>query len=386
MRLPNPAAGRTFGPDRLAPVEHPGLQKVLADALSDGNGGFVAGADPRTHPSPENPYARLINAGGPALPGRATNRFDAAISALSSFLGNPQVAAPRHADGGPGLYTHTDEHQGYLRAAQWLGTGPNHFDPALPIPQQFTNLHTWVHHLGPGAASLAFRVVPEIDPRTGTIARDPQNHPVTSMQPLVVVYPPGADGPVWWDPVTGETWDHPPASAVATTARLGFLVIPPGRTVDPPAAPPAAGSSTTDTAPRSPAGRDGTAAAGTFEPLREPSGNAGTEAESAGTKRPLPEPRPDEPAAKKPLLEAAQQVSSGHFPRDSGPHRRRSRCRGSRCGYRCSHRYPPARIRRRGWPTPRTAGASARVAYAWPSTRGSRRRSRTPCATVAGIS
>ncbi|MEV0108818.1 toxin glutamine deamidase domain-containing protein [Nocardia sp. NPDC050799] len=279
MRLPDPAATRTFGPGRLDPVEHPGLQKVLADVLRAGSGNFVVGADPRTYPTSENPYGRMINAGGPALPGRTTNRFDAAISALSSFLGSPQVAAPRHADGGPGLYVQTDEPQGYLRAAQWLGTGPNHFDPALPVPQQFTHLHNWVHHLGPGAAALAFRVVPEIDPRTGTIARDPQHRPVTGMQPLVVVYPPSADGPVWWDPVTGETWDRPPASAVATTARLGFLSIPPGRTVDPPAVPhaPSPGGSAAGEAPHSPAGagdrRGDPTADGSFEPLRDPIGN-----------------------------------------------------------------------------------------------------------------
>ncbi|MEU4313330.1 toxin glutamine deamidase domain-containing protein [Nocardia sp. NPDC024068] len=274
-RLTDPAQSRTFGPGHLDPVEHPGLQKVLEDALTDGSGGFVAGADPRTFPTPGDPYARMINAGGPALPGRASNKIDAALSALSSFLGNPQVAAPRHPDLGPNGFDGKDEQSGHVRAAQWLQSTPNYFDRSQPVAQQYTHLHNWIHHLGQGSAALVFSVVPQRDPGTGAILRDPQNRPVTIMQPTVIVYPPSASGPVWWNPVSGETWDGPPENLVRATAGFGFIPIPPGRSVDTspaaPVPPPAAAGPT----PPGPAGAPGDrreAGNTRFEPLADPSG------------------------------------------------------------------------------------------------------------------
>ncbi|MGW0180846.1 toxin glutamine deamidase domain-containing protein [Nocardia sp. NPDC003345] len=271
-RLPDPTLGRTFGPHHLDPVEHPGLQKVLEDALRDGTGGFVAGADPRTYPNPVNPYGRMINAGGPVLPGRAANKFDAALSALSSFLGNPQVAAPRHPDLGPNGFDGKDERGGHERAAQWLQSRPNYFDRSEPVAQQYSHLHNWMRHLGPGSAALVFSVIPQRDPATGAVLRDPQNRPLTIMQPTVIVYPTTASGPVWWNPVTGETWESPPQNLVVSTAGFGFIPIPPGRAVDTSPPPPASVPSATTAGPAGTPGDRGNTASTRFEPLTDPSG------------------------------------------------------------------------------------------------------------------
>ncbi|WP_280489335.1 toxin glutamine deamidase domain-containing protein [Nocardia carnea] len=231
LQLPDPATSRTFGPGNSNPDLHPGLQQVLESALRDGSGGFVTGAHPGTHPSAAAPYGLLVNGGGPDVPGRRSNNFDAALSALSSFLGTPRVAAARYPDSAAGPGDRAAEADSARRAARWAGGNLHRFPAEQPMTQQFANLHTWVHHLGPGSAALVFSAVPERDPATGSILRDPQGEPVIRVHPTVVVYPPAASGPVWWNAVTGETWDHPPADLVAITGRLRFIPIPAGSTV-----------------------------------------------------------------------------------------------------------------------------------------------------------
>nr|WP_280463325.1 toxin glutamine deamidase domain-containing protein [Nocardia carnea] len=230
LQLPDPATSRTFGPGSSNPDLHPGLQQVLESALRNGSGGFVRGAHPGTHPSAAAPYGVLVNAGGPDVPGRRGNHFDAALSALSSFLGKPRVAAAQH-PGSAGLGSRAADADTARRAARWAGGNLHRFPDEQPMTQQFTNLHNWVHHLGPDSAALVFSAVPERDPATGAILRDPQDQPVIRVHPTVVVHPPAAAGPVWWNAVTGETWDHPPADLVAITGKLRFIPIPPGSTV-----------------------------------------------------------------------------------------------------------------------------------------------------------
>ncbi|MFD4405718.1 toxin glutamine deamidase domain-containing protein [Nocardia sp. NPDC058499] len=256
LQLPDPAANRIFGPGNSNPDLHPGLQQALESALGDGSGGFVEGAHPGTHPSTAVPYGLLVNGGGPHVPGRRSNYFDAALSGLSSFLGKPRVAAARLPDSALGPGSRAADTDSARRAVRWAGGNLHRFPAEQSVTQQFANLHNWMQHLGPGSAALVLSAVPERDPATGTILRDLRNEPVIRIHPTVVVYPPAASGPVWWNAVTGETWDHPPADLIAITGRLRFIPIPPGSTIVEPAAPSPAGTSA-QPSPRNPTGTHG---------------------------------------------------------------------------------------------------------------------------------
>ncbi|WP_058852963.1 toxin glutamine deamidase domain-containing protein [Nocardia jinanensis] len=280
VRLADPAQSRRWGSRQLDQLEHPGFQKALEDALRDSDGNFVTGADPRTHPTPESPYGTMVNGGGPALPGRATNKVDAAISGLSSYLGRPQVAVPRHPDLGYGLYNRKDEFRGNNRIYEWLQTRPDSFDPSLPLPRQFDALHQWVSHLGPGAAAVVFTATPQVDPHTGFPARDAwMNIVMGPAEPsLLVLFPETAQTPVWWDPVTGETWEGPP-DLPSAAVWSGFVAIPPGRSIEP--TPPAQPSPASTSSAR-PA-LSGTITDGSTESRREP--DSGRE---SGPRTPVP--------------------------------------------------------------------------------------------------
>jgi hypothetical protein len=74
-------------------------------------------------PDPRGTWIRLINAEGPSEdPFRATNAVDCALSVISTWHGEPVVAAPRHPEydrvGRPSLL---GEVGGVARAEQWLG-------------------------------------------------------------------------------------------------------------------------------------------------------------------------------------------------------------------------------------------------------------------------
>lgn len=239
-RLPDPSKSRRYGHGRLAGLEHPALQTSVEQALRDDSGNFVAGADPATYPSPENPYGWRINLGGPSGTGREGNKWDAALAGLASFLGFPLAAVPLHPDPGSGRPTGSDEAEGVGRACQWLQSRPNEFSADLDLPDQYTALHTWIAMLGPGAAALVFRAIPETDPDTGERVRDEHGKTrISHFEPLVIGYPTRQSednphppsGPRWWDPANGDSWSHPPEALIADSAGLGFIVVPPGRSV-----------------------------------------------------------------------------------------------------------------------------------------------------------
>jgi hypothetical protein len=152
MLLADITDSRRFERFHLDRLEHPGHQKALEDALRDRHGNFVAGADPRSYPTPDLPYGKLVNAGGPTTPERRYNRVDAVLSGLSSFLGRPQVAVPRHPDSGLGLHYHDDENGALHRLQYWGRTSLGRFGSEVgPESAHFGALHDWVDGLGPGS-------------------------------------------------------------------------------------------------------------------------------------------------------------------------------------------------------------------------------------------
>ncbi|MBF6082021.1 hypothetical protein IU485_11690 [Nocardia cyriacigeorgica] len=203
----NPSETRVESEQRLAPVEDPSYQEDVEDALRNGNE-FTVGADPRNHP-----YGRLINDGGPTVIGRSNNCLDCSLSALSSFYGNPQVSAPRWPDELPDgtIDRRSGEDGGPTRAAGWLNSSWNyHSGTGAPIADQFAQLHNQVAAMGPGSSALVIN-----EWATG------------GSHATVIVYPPGASGPVWWDPQSGATSDTPPAWMTDNSTRLWSIPISP---------------------------------------------------------------------------------------------------------------------------------------------------------------
>lgn len=223
-RFENPSDTRIEGPQRLDEVEDEAHQTRVEDSLRQGNR-FVVGADPRTHP-----YGQLINDGGRTVDGRSNNCLDCALSALSSFYGNPQVSAPRWPDtlpdGSPD--TRGGERGGPERASQWLGENWVAFNN-MPIPGQFQALHDLISRQGPGSAALVGNYWHARDAH-GNLEYDHNGNPVVAGgHATVVLYPPGSSGPVWWDPQAGETSDAPPHTLVQGSCYLQFIPIdPPG--------------------------------------------------------------------------------------------------------------------------------------------------------------
>ncbi|NKX88757.1 hypothetical protein HGA10_15740 [Nocardia coubleae] len=218
-RFPNPSDTRVHGPNRLEPVEQATYQHDVEDQLRNGNS-FVVGADPRT-----NQYGRLVNDGGPHVPGRSNNCLDCSLSALSSFYGVPQVSAPRWPDSLPDG-TRDDrngEVGGTARAAAWLGETPLHFG-GVPIPAQFQALHDHVAAMGPGSSALLINTWQAY--KNGIPQFNPDGSPeIDGAHATVIVYPPGASGPVWWDPQSGQTFDTPPPAMVARSVALHFYPV-----------------------------------------------------------------------------------------------------------------------------------------------------------------
>ncbi|BCB82510.1 hypothetical protein Pflav_089200 [Phytohabitans flavus] len=220
---------RVVGPDNLAPIESPQYQQDLQQALDTGNG-YEELADPSTHP-----YGQMVNDGGPSVPGRSNNCLDGSLAALSSFYGDPQVAAPRWADVNPdGTPDHrSGEADGLRRAVDWLGdtwTGPPPGTPgdpagrAVAVAGQYADLHAQIAAAGPGASALVVADWISIDSATGQPNVDANGDVVREdAHAFVIVYPRGASGPVWWDPQSGRTWDSPPAAFVSATHTLWHI-------------------------------------------------------------------------------------------------------------------------------------------------------------------
>ncbi|UGT65086.1 hypothetical protein LTT61_22500 [Nocardia asteroides] len=223
----NPSDTRVVDHHRLDNVESPDFQHDVEDSLRNGNG-FDRFADPRTHP-----YGQLVNDGGPEVTGRSNNCLDCALSALSSFHGVPQVSAPRwadiiHADPHNPNYAEVDrrsgERGGLERASTWLG-GPWLSYSGMPVPAQFDALHHYVDGLGPGSAALVTSWFPALD-ANGDVVLDSNGSPeIISGHATVVVYPAGADGPVWWDPQHGLTTDAPPGYLVDDAVAMECIPI-----------------------------------------------------------------------------------------------------------------------------------------------------------------
>lgn len=221
-RFSNPSDLRAFGPHQLAPVEQARFQTDVEDHLRNGNE-FTIGADPRT-----NSYGGAINDGGPTVRGRRNNCLDCSLSALSSFYGRPQVAAPRHndkkSDGTPD--NESGEASGLGRAAQWLGAGLLHFG-GISIAEQYQALHDHIAALGPGSSALVVNSWHAQD-KYGNFVYNADGSPVIDgSHATVIVYPPGATGPVWWDPQSGMTSDVPPSWMVDASVTLDFTPINP---------------------------------------------------------------------------------------------------------------------------------------------------------------
>jgi hypothetical protein len=91
----------------------PHLQRDLCQAVADGV----------RFPDPRGTWLRLINGEGPGEdPFRATNALDCALTVVSTWHGEPVVAAPRQPEydrvGRPSL---RGEPEGAARAERWLG-------------------------------------------------------------------------------------------------------------------------------------------------------------------------------------------------------------------------------------------------------------------------
>ncbi len=221
----NPAEARIYGPGQLRPVEDPAYQTAVENALRTSNGEYLRHADPRS-----NEYGSLINDGGHTVPGRSNNCLDCSLSALSSFLGDPTVSAPRFLDRlHNGLIDmRSGEQAGLRRAADWLGEPVRPVSPSLPIAQRFADLHQQIADLGPGSSALVVNEWHKWDDLTNTPIHDEYGRPVLDgSHATVVVYPEGADGPIWWDPQMGTMSDHPPISMVERSASLWATPIPP---------------------------------------------------------------------------------------------------------------------------------------------------------------
>ncbi|MHA3023183.1 toxin glutamine deamidase domain-containing protein [Mycobacterium sp. BMJ-28] len=224
----NPADDRIYGPLQLDHVEDPAYQAAVVNALRDSNGGYLRHADPRT-----NDYGNLINDGGPAVDGRSNNCLDCSLSALSSFRGEPTVAAPRYLDELPDgtIDRHSGERNGLNRAQGWLGSGLLEF-PGHKLVDQFDLLHGYIDHLGPGSAALVVNGWHGRDLLTGEFLFGADGKPIThGSHATVIVHPEGGGGPVWWDPQQGLTSDRPPSWMVDQSTYLNFTPIEPSQGV-----------------------------------------------------------------------------------------------------------------------------------------------------------
>jgi Papain fold toxin 1, glutamine deamidase len=222
----NPAEARLYGPHELDHVEDPAYQTAVEESLRDSHGEYLRHADPRT-----NDYGNLINDGGPSVDGRSNNCLDCSLSALSSFRGEPTVAAPRYLDESQDgtIDRESGEQSGLRRAEDWLGKGLLEFR-GLPLAHQFDALHQHLADLGPGSSALVVNGWHARDLHTGEYLYHSDGSPITrGSHATVVVYPEGAHGPVWWDPQQGLTSDRPPSWMVDQSTHLYFTPIEPSQ-------------------------------------------------------------------------------------------------------------------------------------------------------------
>ncbi|MFJ4716053.1 toxin glutamine deamidase domain-containing protein [Streptomyces sp. NPDC088785] len=109
---------------------------------------------PQRHPDPNGTWAQLQNDGGISQPGRSNNCLDNARSGLSTWFGDPQVAAPRTPDTNPdgSLDTMSPERDSYNNLDAWAGrpqiwAGADHPNPYGRIAQH-------LQQAGPGSAAV----------------------------------------------------------------------------------------------------------------------------------------------------------------------------------------------------------------------------------------
>ncbi|WP_157756977.1 toxin glutamine deamidase domain-containing protein [Plantactinospora sp. KBS50] len=131
---------RPYGdPQGLIPPD-PSDQQALSDAVPQGPDGR-----PAVHPDPRTgTWSQQVNDGGPANPGRNNNCADVGLSFLSTWYGDPQVAASA---ANPGSM----EAGSTARQQQWLGTDFAHQGSGV------TGLDAVAERLrqaGPGSAAL----------------------------------------------------------------------------------------------------------------------------------------------------------------------------------------------------------------------------------------
>ncbi|SCL21525.1 Calpain family cysteine protease [Micromonospora nigra] len=225
---------RNLGPGELAPLEDGAYQQDVEASLRTPEG-YAYLADPSTHP-----YGRLINDGGPGQQGRSNNCLDCSLAALSSFYGDPQVSLPRwpdvRADGT--VETEVGEQGGLDRARAWIdgdwaggraGLPSNPDEHAAAVADQYAQLHRAVLDGGPGSAALVVAEWLAVDDATGELVLDADGGvTVGGAHAFVLVYPVGADGPVWWDPQHGTTSVEMPAAYVEGTYALWSMMVPTG--------------------------------------------------------------------------------------------------------------------------------------------------------------
>ncbi|WP_416565647.1 toxin glutamine deamidase domain-containing protein [Nocardia testacea] len=209
-----PATGprETVSLEEFSPIEEWAHQQAVVDALAGPDGEPLVGADPR-----DNRYGRLINDGGPDQPGRATNCLATVTAAIRSFMGSPNVAPPRHETGA--LETRLGERGGRQRVEGWAGKRFEDLSGVGGVPEQFAALFEEVANAGPLHSAIVGMSWPEHHPITGETYE--------GGHAIALVYPRNADGPVFWDPQSGKTWDGPPPEFMATAHRLEAIRLTP---------------------------------------------------------------------------------------------------------------------------------------------------------------
>ncbi|PPJ07495.1 hypothetical protein C5E44_29530 [Nocardia nova] len=212
---------REVGPGKLAPLENPSYQEYVRNALREGDR-YATWFDPRTHEA-----GRLINDGGPEVPGRRNSCGDNIMAGLSSFYGDPQISHPRHLDRLPdGSIDHCSPERGVIdRIGDWLGADWQSFGHR-DAANGFGELHDLIDSLGPGSSAAVAVGFHARDPRTGLPQYHADGSPVIEAgHGVLVVYPRDAEGPVWWDPVTGQASDRPFPHLVADAASLHAIPL-----------------------------------------------------------------------------------------------------------------------------------------------------------------
>ncbi|MEU5553787.1 toxin glutamine deamidase domain-containing protein [Micromonospora sp. NPDC047793] len=227
---------RQYGPEQLAPLEDPRYQDDVADSLWTPEG-YAVFADPSTHP-----YGRLINDGGPDQPGRSNNCVDSTLAALASFYGDPQVSHPRWPDrlDDGSIETELGELAGVDRIANWIGgdwvgDSANEAMPGTPVERaeavadRYAQLYQSVLGGGPGTAAVVVVDWVQFDGNAAPLL-DADGHTQPAAQhAFLLVYPEGADGPVWWDPLYASTTTDPlPGDYVGLTQNLWSMEVHPG--------------------------------------------------------------------------------------------------------------------------------------------------------------